>query len=84
MKVNRGYKEQKRRQRAEKHGCDGVCYGKDGMCGAIEWCDETRNGELMASVIAAMFVGLLMIMFIPGFLVMQIGDWIFRKIGRMD
>ena len=35
------------KERAEKHHCDGVCYGKHFMCPLAETCDETRVKEFI-------------------------------------
>ena len=48
--------EERREERARKHQCDGICYTSTYMCPRAEWCDETRVGEFIATVIAAILV----------------------------
>ena len=48
--------EEQREERAKKHQCDGICYASTYMCPRAEWCDETRVGEFIATVIAAILV----------------------------
>lgn len=48
--------EEKRRQRAEKHGCDGRCYTSVYMCPAAETCPETQRGEFAATLGALAFL----------------------------
>lgn len=39
--------EEKRKERARKHNCAGICYGKRSICPLIETCDETRVKEFI-------------------------------------
>ena len=48
--------EEWREERARKHQCDGICYTSTYMCPRAELCDETRVGEFIATVIAAILV----------------------------
>lgn len=52
----------KQQERVRKHGCDGKCYWETGMCPEVEICEETRAGELMATVIGGIVVLLMMVM----------------------
>lgn len=45
--------EEQREERAKKHQCDGICYSSTYMCPSAEWCDETRAGEFIATIISA-------------------------------
>ena len=52
------YKNTTREERARKHNCNGNCYGsytgnrQEGMCGNIDTCPETRNGEFFGTIAA--------------------------------
>lgn len=48
--------EAKQKERAEKYGCDGLCYTKTGMCPRAEVCPETRRSEFWATISAALTV----------------------------
>lgn len=45
--------EEQREERAKKHQCDGICYSSTYMCPSAEWCNETRVGEFIATIISA-------------------------------
>ena len=45
--------EEQREERAKKHQCDGICYSSTYMCPSAEWCEETRVGEFIATIISA-------------------------------
>lgn len=45
--------EEQREELAKKHQCDGICYSSTYMCPSAEWCDETRVGEFIATIISA-------------------------------
>lgn len=46
---------QAQKSRAEKYGCDGICYSSTYMCPRAEYCDETRVREFVATVIGSIF-----------------------------
>lgn len=52
------YKNTTREERARKHNCNGNCYGEytgdglEGICGDIDTCPETRNGEFFGTIAA--------------------------------
>lgn len=42
----------KEQERARKHDCDGKCYWSTGMCPRVEYCEETRAKEFLATLLA--------------------------------
>lgn len=38
---------ERRKERARKHNCTGICYSKHSMCPLVETCDETRVKEFI-------------------------------------
>lgn len=53
--------EEQREERAKKHQCDGICYSSTYMCPSAEWCDETRVGEFIATIISAVVFILILV-----------------------
>lgn len=53
--------EERRKERAKKHNCSGICYAPTYMCPSAEWCDETRVGEFIATIISAVIFILILL-----------------------
>lgn len=52
-------------ERSKKYKCDGLCYGPDGMCPAVETCEATRTREFLGTIFAiGCFVVLPVILFL--------------------
>lgn len=45
--------------------CDGKCYTDEGICPRAEWCDKTRKGEFVATVLAGFFFLVALVMLAP-------------------
>ena len=60
--------------------CDCECYNDEGMCPRAEWCDKTRRGEFVATVLAGFFFIVAVAMITPGIIAMRLLDWVYRKI----
>lgn len=39
--------EERKKERAKKHNCTGICYSKHYMCQLVETCNETRVKEFI-------------------------------------
>lgn len=56
------YKNTTREERAKKHNCDGNCYGGytengyAGICGNVDTCPETREGEFLGTIAAIVII----------------------------
>lgn len=48
--------EAKQKERAQKYGCDGLCYTNTSMCPRAEICPETRRSEFGAMIAAALTI----------------------------
>lgn len=62
--------------------CDDKCYTPEGMCPRAEFCERTRRGEFMATVVAVFFMLVIMALLSPGIIAFELADWVYRKIGR--
>lgn len=64
------YKNTTREERAKNHHCDGDCYGEytgNGMCGSVDSCPETRNGEFFGVIAAiATIIGVPIVIVVAG------------------
>lgn len=48
-----GHTEEERR---ELYGCDGKCYWPYGMCPRVEFCEETKKREFVASWLSVVII----------------------------
>ena len=60
--------------------CDGKCYTDEGICPRAEWCDKTRKGEFVATVLAGFFFLVVLVMLVPGMIALKLLDWVYGKL----
>ena len=76
MRRKKETEEEAVKRRQQMYGCDGKCYDRIidpetdenqyTICGGIDTCDETRVGEAIGTIGAALFIILAPVMFIVG------------------
>lgn len=59
--------------------CNHKCYDDKSMCQRAEWCDKTRAGEFVATILAGVFWVTIMIMLAPGAIALKLMDRIYSK-----
>lgn len=57
-------KKKTKEEKAKLHDCDGICYWETGMCPRADYCEETRTGEFIATVLAVPIIILTVCFFI--------------------
>ena len=45
--------------------CNNECYTPYGMCPRVEWCEKTKHGELLATIVAGSLACLVSVILLP-------------------